>query len=230
MNHPMSFLTRTSWPIALLLWLAAGHVTAQSSQEVKKTDLVTGENWSYQRINLWNNQITERFRQDLQGGVGDHRSVLWTINFSQDGRRLGSVTREYLDATTLAFFDPKMEGRHIPLQFPLSPGKHWKFQYKYNPGSSRLTVEQAAVVEGWEDIKVPAGNFRTLKVVHTGYYHAIENASSWNGRIDEIYWYAPKAKRVVRMEYRDTTWDGSQWDHWRDELVEMNVSQPSERK
>lgn len=227
----MSFLPRISWPLALLPWLAAGHVAAQAPQDVKKPALVTGESWTYRRINLWNDTETERFRQDMLGGVGDHLSVLWTIGAAEDSRRQGSVTYEYLDGATLAFFDPKMEGRHIPLQFPLYPGKRWQFQYQYSPAAGgSLKIEQTATVEGWEDVRVPAGVFRTLKVVHAGRYQATDYSYHWNGAIHEIYWYAPAAKRVVRMEYRDTTGSGSKWDHWRDELVEMYLSQPLPRK
>jgi hypothetical protein len=86
------------------------------------------------------------------------------------------------------------------------------------------------VVEGWEDVRVPAGSFRVLKVVHTGRYSATDGGNHWSGAIHETYWYAPEAKRVVRMEYRDTTGSGSTWDHWRDELVSMTVYQHQLRK
>lgn len=231
MNIPKAFIFLISGSAVLLPWFASGQVSTRSPQEVNKPALAAGENWIYRRINLWNDSEIERFRQDLLGGVGDRLSVLWTISVAEDNQRRGSVTHEYLDAATLAFFDPKMEDRHIPLQFPLYPGKRWQFQYKYNPASGgKLKIEQSAVVEGWEDVKVPAGTFRALKVVHTGQYAATDYLFNWNGAIYETYWYAPAAKRVVRMEYRDTTGSGSQWDHWRDELIEMNLSKPIPRK
>jgi hypothetical protein len=229
----MNMEIRRRWPMLLLAtWLAfpAGHVAAQSAQQIDKSMLLAGENWTYRRINLWTNEESERFRQDMLGGIGDHLTVLWTIITAEDARRRGSVTYEYLDGATLAFYDPKAEGRHIPLQFPLYPGKRWQFQYKYNPGGSSLKVEQIAVVEGWEDVRVPAGSFRVLKVVHTGRYSATDGGNHWSGAIHETYWYAPEAKRVVRMEYRDTTGSGSTWDHWRDELVSMTVYQHQLRK
>ncbi len=214
----------------LLLLLATGSVAAQPSREVGKPALEAGESWTYRRINLWKNEEEERFRQDMLGGVGDHLTVLWTIASSADNRRRGSVTYEYLDGATLAFFDPKAEGRHVPLLFPLYPGKRWQFKYKYNPAIGSLRIEQTAVVEGWEDVRVPAGTFRTLKISHRGRYSATDYGYSWSGEIHETYWYAPEAKRVVQMEYRDTSGSGSKWDHWRDELVDLTVSQPTQRK
>jgi hypothetical protein len=35
--------------------------------------------------------------------------------------------------------------------------------------------------------------------------------------------YAAAARRVVMRECRDTKGDGSLWDQWRDELVEMRL-------
>lgn len=203
-----------------------------ANQQIQKPVLWVGENWTYRRTDLWRNTEIERFRQDMLGGVGDHLTVLWTIASSENHRRRGSVTYEYLDGATLSFFDPKAEGRHVPLLFPLYPGKRWNFQYKYIPASGvgSLKIEQTAVVEGWDEVRVPAGTFRALKVVHTGRYWASEQMYSWTGTIKETYWYAPEAKRVVRMEYRDTTGSGSRWDHWRDELVDLTVSQPLQRK
>lgn len=230
----MNMKVRRRWPMLLLAtWLAfpAGHVAAQSPQTVEKPALLAGESWTYRRINLWKNEEDERFRQDMLGGVGDHLTVLWTIISAEDNRRRNSVTYEYLDGATLSFYDPKAEDRHIPLQFPLYPGKRWQFQYKYTPAAGgTLKVEQTATVAGWEEVRVPAGTFRALKVVHTGRYQATAYGFSWSGLIHEAYWYAPAAKRVVRMEYQDTTGSGSKWDHWRDELVTMTILKSLQRQ
>lgn len=231
----MNIVGRRQWPmIVLAAWplFLGGHVAAQSLQAVEKPALLAFDSWTYRRINLWKNEEDERFRQDILGGVGDHLTVQWTIISSADERRRGSVTQEYLDAATHAFFDPKAEGRHVPLLFPLHPGKRWQFQYKYNPAAGgSLKVEQSAVVEGWEDVRVPAGTFRALKVVHAGRYWATTDSGyQWSGVIRETYWYAAEAKRVVRMEYQDTAENGSKWDHWRDELVSMTVYPSQQRK
>ena len=72
-------------------------------------------------------------------------------------------------------------------------------------------------------MNVPAGRFRALKVMHEGRYRATDSGFSWTGDIRETYWYAPEARRVVKMEYRDTKGDGATYDQWRDELVSMRL-------
>lgn len=209
---------------AALLGFALAATTVTAQDKVDKPALLSGEHWTFRRTDLWKNEEIERFRQDLLGGVGDSWTVLWTILSSKDARRRDSVTYEFADAATLAFYDPKAEGRHVPLQFPLYPGKRWSFQYDYHPQASLdLAIRQSAVVEGWENVTVPAGTFRALRVVHSGDYFAAIPGYSWTGQIYETYWYAPDAKRVVKMEYRDTGSQGTTWDQWRDELVEMNI-------
>lgn len=209
---------------AAMLCCALPAATVAAQDKVDKPLLLGGEYWTYRRIDLWKNEEIERFREDLLGGVGDSLTVLWTILSSQDGRRRNSVTYEFLDAANLAFYDPKAEGQHVPLQFPLYPGKTWSFRYTYHPQPAfDLSIQQSAVVEAWETVTVPAGTFRTLKVKHHGDYLAASSGATWTGQIHETYWYAPDVKRVVKMEYRDTQYGGSTWDHWRDELVEVKV-------
>lgn len=195
-----------------------------SSSPVPQPVLHVGQMWAYRRTDLWRHEVVERYEQELRIQDGDRWTVQWRITETTDPLRRGSVTGEYLDARTLAFADPKMTGRHIPLSFPLAPGKTWSFKYSYNPQHSRdVFVEQTASVVGWEEVSVPAGRFRALKVVHDGTYRAIDSAFPWSGTIQEIYWYAPEARRVVKMEYRDTKGDGSPYDQWRDELVSMRL-------
>lgn len=201
-------------------------LSSQATAEVARPEFSVGENWSYRRIDLWKDEEIERFREDIVAVLGSSVTVLWTIQMSKDVARAGSVTYEYLDGNTLAVFDPKMTGRHAPLQFPLFPGKTWQFSYDYKPGSGLIKVSQKAVVGGWEEVTVPAGKFRALKVAHYGQYQATDAGQSWSGNIIETYWYAPVAKRAVKMEYRDTGGSGSTWSQWRDELIELNLAKP----
>ncbi len=198
---------------------------SSADQTVAQPVLKEGQKWAFRRVDLWRNEVVERFEQELRLKEGERWTVQWRITETGDPQRRGSITGEYMDGNSLAFFDPKATGRHIPLSFPLSVGKKWSFNYIYNPQAGRqLKIEQSATVAGWENVKVPAGSFRALKVVHEAIYHAFDaGLGSWTGRIQETYWYAPDARRVVKMEYRDTKGDGTTWDHWRDELVEMKL-------
>lgn len=186
--------------------------------------LKAGQQWAYRRVDLWRKEETERFRQELAFEEAGRWMVRWTILNSDDPVRRGSVTGELMDPASQSYADSRVTGSAEPLRFPLAPGKSWSFEYSFRGQSGRQTkVIQAAMVKGWETVSVPAGSFRALRVEHDGRYTASEGGYSWSGTIRETYWYAPAARRVVMREYRDTKGDGSTWDQWRDELVEMRL-------
>lgn len=186
--------------------------------------LGAGQQWVYRRTDLWKNEEAERFSQDLLYDAPAFWLVRWTILSSSDAKRKGSVTTEAMYKLTQGFDDSQMEGLHEALRFPLSPGKSWRFNYKFkSPKGPLIDVKQTATVKGWENVTVPAGTFRVLRVEHAGWYEATENRSRWTGKITETFLYAPLARRVVFHEYRDTTGRGATWDHRRDELVEMHL-------
>ncbi len=203
---------------------ASYKTVASRDKAVGQPALKLGQQWTFRRVDLWRNEIQERFEQELRMREGDQWTVQWRIVFSDNPQRRGSITGEYLDAKSQSFFDPKMEFRHLPLSFPLQVGKTWSFNYRIHSQPGRLiTINQNAIVEGWEFVTVPAGSFRALKVVHRGRYSAKEGFYDWSGRIEETYWYAPEAMRVVKMEYRDTKGDGTVYDQWRDEMTSMRL-------
>ncbi len=200
--------------------LPMGSLVAQ----VQSPKLVSGQQWTYRRVDLWNDVEQERFSQTLDKEVEGRWQVWWNILSAKDESRQGT-TSERMSAPTQSFADPRMTGRHEPLKFPLSPGKTWSFSYKFQskPDTS-VSVEQTAVVARWESVTVPAGTFRALRIDHTGHYTATQASKQWRGRITETYWYAPDVLRVVAMEYRDTTGFGTTWEQRRDELVDMRLT------
>lgn len=182
-----------------------------------------GQQWTYRRIDLWRNSETERFRQELAFEDRGRWIVRWTILDSEDARRRGSITGELFDPASHGYSDGRLSGAHVPLRFPLAPGKSWSFDYVVRSTTREVAVKQTAVVRDWEEIQTPAGRFQALRVEHDGRYVASEGGASWNGKIREIFWYAPAAGRIVMREYRDTKGDGGTWDQWRDELLEMRL-------
>ena len=213
---------------ALLILMLSVPFIAQAADpwQIDKPSFAPGEEWGYRRFDLWKNNEIERWQQTVTSVIGDHVVLEWNVVDSEDDTRKGSISEEFLDAGTLGFFDTKaIQGKHIPLAFPLFPGKTWSFTYKFDPEKNNsMYIHQKARVEGWETVRVPAGEFRALKVVHTARYNMTDEKHywggyTWSGDIRETYWYAPEAKRVVRMEYSDTGYENAPNDKWRDELV-----------
>lgn len=66
-----------------------------------------------------------------------------------------------------------------------------------------------ATVRGWEQVAVPAGTFRALRVDVTGRRASpIGGRTSFAGRFEMSVWYAQDVNRVIRQEHRVWTSDG----------------------
>ena len=85
------------------------------------------------------------------------------------------------------------------LPFPLEAGKTWQTYVKAtDPATKRVNrVRIDGTVLGWERVKVPAGEFDTLKVRRQVYAGNPDHFVS-EEQIVEIDWYAPRVGLVVK--------------------------------
>jgi hypothetical protein len=98
----------------------------------------------------------------------------------------------------------------VALPFPLHAGKAWRsYVMATDPASGRTNrVRIDGKVEGWQRLRVPAGEFDTLKVVRHVYAGNFDYFRT-EDNIVETDWYAPRISAVVRHEglssYIDTS-------------------------
>jgi hypothetical protein len=86
--------------------------------------------------------------------------------------------------------------------FPLVPGKRWRARLTATDPADgrRFPVWIDGAVLGWERVKVPAGEFDTLKIQRYVYFDYWEHAVRDRSEIREFEWYAPAVKQSVRRE------------------------------
>lgn len=83
------------------------------------------------------------------------------------------------------------------VSFPLSIGKKWEHSNTHSHQSCGNTTSNLKnEVVGWEDVTVPAGTFRALRIDSSGYWR--NNCGS--DRSVYKFWYAPKVKWLVKSE------------------------------
>ena len=105
-----------------------------------------------------------------------------------------------LDAATFAVrdagdrhFDPPLER----MQFPLVVGKSWKQAYTYNNSQCGKTQSELKFeVARWEDITVPAGKLRALRIDSEGNWRN----SCGRDRQSHKYWYVPDLGLIAKQE------------------------------
>ena len=140
-----------------------------------------------------------------------------------------------------------------PFSFPLNVGKTWRLEYtEQNPSPQKLreTDTLPYKVVGWEDITVPAGKFRALKIESDGRWAAdiaprvvngalvarqrsaitqttesrVVQGVRVSGRYYKCFWYVPEVKRWVKSTGENYSASGSLSQVVTDELEDFNVS------
>jgi len=97
-------------------------------------------------------------------------------------------------------------GRRRLLNFPLRVGKQWKDKCTgkliFNPSAPQtdLDSEEFFSVLGWEDVKVQAGKFKTLKLEY--YQRVIGGSRSGTA----LFWYSPEVKYFVKCQLDTKYW------------------------
>jgi hypothetical protein len=88
------------------------------------------------------------------------------------------------------------------LAFPLEPGKSWKARsVATDPADGRsFPVMISATVQGWERIRVPAGEFDALKVHRVVYLDYWRQMVRGQSIIEENEWYAPSLGKIAKRE------------------------------
>lgn len=107
-------------------------------------------------------------------------------------------------ATNMQEFAYRPEYRAF--DFPLAAGKTWKARaIATDPADGRsfpVTIE--GTVLGWERIKVPAGEFDTLKIRRFVFLDYFLQGERGQSVIQETDWYAPQLNHVARRETTST--------------------------
>jgi hypothetical protein len=102
----------------------------------------------------------------------------------------------------------KSDAPGLWFDFPLYEGKSWDQTFKWQVQDSMGvvgTTHMRGKVAGWEEVQVPAGGFKALRVDVNGRSHGR------GGVVDSMkltYWWAPEVSRFVKFDYH-STWEGT---------------------
>ena len=191
--------------MVMLALLAAGCASplpqtppAGVAAQVAAPNVRAGESWVY----ALHDGYTKLPRGTLTYRVSEVRDDMVTVQVQHDGR---SSTERYTrelnwrekPMTNLQNF--RYEPAYAALPFPLAAGKTWQnYVRATDPATGRTNrVRIDGTVLGWERVRVPAGEFDTLKVRRIVYAGNAEHFLS-EEQITEIDWYSPQLGRVVR--------------------------------
>ena len=212
--------------VATFLFLSAiacSNALAQSPAPVERPEFVIGDRWVFRQIDLYNNEEVSKWENKVTGQHDDSVRFAGVTLANKDAAKVGKSYKASASRSTLTFGNSQIvEGKEVRFDFPLEVSKTWKYDYKTrrNDGNGFTTFRVDAKVEGWENVEVPAGKFKALKVTHTSAYSSETGGQTYSGQVLKTYWYSPEVKQEVKYEYLERANGG---DRGRIELVEYEV-------
>ena len=184
---------------------------------------VAGDTWVYETTDEWRPADRRRVRHTVVATDNGAVDEVLAVESQLGERRMRFTDRpqfiEYgMGDIALHEFMP-----YLGSFAALRTGESWT----HIPGmplmNSIVSWDLNGVARGLEDVTVPAGTFRALKVELRAWRSAQgrRDVAPLTARMS--LWYAPEVKRVVLIEY--ASWDrrGMPWDRERTELVSFSV-------
>jgi hypothetical protein len=152
----------------------------------------TGDEWAfrYEGPTAKGTYVWTVDREESVGGVPNYviKTGSREIFYRKDDI---ATTRETVDGKAVLLNTPP----RLRYVWPLEVGRTWEQSVHEERPVDRQTTERedTSMVEAEETITVPAGTFRTLRIVH-------RNKLTGNIRYEE--WYSPELKQAVMMRER----------------------------
>lgn len=235
--------------VAVVLVLLCGPVFAQS---LDLPSLKAGDSWVYTDTTESGTQGWARKDQVITVERVDSDSVL--VEVKQDGSSQPPVEQMTgLDWSRSRDINGKQEVINRPLAFPLHQGKKWTVEYtELNPNRMHAseTFHSDYVVTGWEDVQVPAGKFKALKIEAEGQWTAVLAPAvasgtgtlgtpgavtmvtrvqrvaprTVSGKLYKVFWYVPAEKRFVKSVEEYYSSKGIRSQRYTEELASSRLA------
>lgn len=201
----------------LLVLMAAAAITAATPRQSAVAAPAAGETFVYRIINAYSNETHGQVSYRVDKVDADR--VVMSVTTDTPGVQLTSTEIYTPDGNWLRHplinhdrpVDYDFAPAYPSYEFPLEPGKQWSTRVNaMNPATGKSnSVRVDAKVMGTERIRVPAGEFDTIKI-RRSVYAGDTDFQMRETTISELDWYAPALGRSVRRTsnsvYRDLSY------------------------
>ena len=203
-----------------LLFLLPALCAAQGEAPLPRPEVKVGDRWSYQRVDYDTGRVFGKYVLEV---VFAERGVIHVVTTRTKKMEEGdnTFTADWNAVST----DGRVFNPHTGLlRFPLRVGDSYgtQFETALLKKGGRASNDRQVKVVGWEDVEVPAGKFRALKIVAEGSFQRLDNVSSGTSR--NVIWYVPAVRRWVKMVGENRPIGrGGRGDHTGEELLDYKL-------
>jgi hypothetical protein len=182
---------------ALLACAFPALCAAQGDAPVARPEVKVGDRWTYQRMNY--DAGVPRGKYEMRV-VFAERGVIQVV--STDPGKEEGVDTTYTAEWNAVTVPGRVINPHTGwFRFPLQVGATYKAAFevllpKQGEGAESRNEREVRVV-GWEEVVVPAGKLRALKILSEGRFHRLDKGISGSSR--NVIWYVPEVKRWVKI-------------------------------
>ena len=180
---------------------------------VPRPQVKPGDHWTYRRIDYETQRRGSAFTETVT--FANQRIIEIVGDRRRDDKEIDTTyTAEWnlISSRNSGIFEPDQE----LFKFPLRPGDAHDARYEVRfPRQGAYEVRHARHVKvvGWEEVSVPAGKFRALRIESQGTFERVDKSLS--GTAKDIMWYVPEVKRYVKWTFEASSFKGRiQWWGW----------------
>jgi hypothetical protein len=189
--------SRASFRIAVAAALVAA--SAPLAAQVQAPALKAGDSWTYRMVNDYNRQETGSWTREVTGTAAGGIGITTRAGAASTDavlRAPGALASGELGDRARGSMEPPVQ----LLPFPLAEGQSWSQKVvRTDPATGeRREMLVRGRVHGWETVKVPAGEFKALKVERTLFLGDYDTFRGPTQRT-ETEWYAPDVRGPVRV-------------------------------
>jgi hypothetical protein len=167
-----------------------------------------GDSWTYQYTDVWKGAKGNTNRTEITSidDAGIHADIKRAASGALLTQQLFTTEMNPVNRGSM-HFGPSF----TRYAFPLTPGKEWTNDVIGD--NEKLGKHWRYHIKGkvvdWEKIRVPAGEFDAIKIVVEATYRGEETGSNGGGgQLTETVWFVPEVNNFVKLDYRDTDWQG----------------------
>ncbi len=173
----------------------------QAAPEISQLSWKQGQSCTFE----YNHNGRKSVRTEKATQVDGDRVVL---NMSGDGGNVDMVLEGDRLANGISIVDGqslRFEPASKWIDYPLQPGSTWQDDKKVLGETFTSDSKGIWKVGSWEKVKVPAGEYRALKVVlNEKFKGQTKDGKSFAGSGTLSYWLSPEVSCPVKLEYRNT--------------------------
>jgi hypothetical protein len=211
---------KTHFLVFAALLVISEFASAGDDESVRAPYVEPGECWSY-RTDNFNSHHGPIDEYELCVTLVDKSKdrIFATATVKADGREIDAIYSSEWAGFVDVNGDITPKGSRY-LRFPLSIADVYSVEWEYNSprrASSSGEIKFDMTVVGWEDITVPAGTFRVLRIEGRGsvYLYTYQvSAPQWI-----TFWYSPKVNRHVKMKL------SNRWRSYGEEMTGYHLNQ-----